>query len=144
MKTVYIAGKYLDRLVIKEIADKIKQKGFEVTAEWYNDTEIPKEQDKDWYLNPEVYSRFIRDFLAVEKSDIFILYLGDGMYVCGAYIELGMAFVFDYDDNVRMKKIFQKAVRKRFILIGKPVNESVLLYPVTEKYETVDQMLEKL
>jgi len=55
MKTVYLAGKYSDRFAIKEIAEKIKQKGFEITAEWHNDTEIAKEEGKDWYDNPEVY-----------------------------------------------------------------------------------------
>ena len=144
MKTVYIAGKYSDRFVIKEIAEKIKQKGFEITAEWYNDTEIAKEEGKDWYDNPEVYTRFIRDFLAIEKSDIFIFYSGDGMYICGAFIELGMAYIFDYDNKVRMKGLFKNVERKRFIMVGKPINDSVLLYPITEKYETVEKMLEKL
>ena len=144
MKTVYLAGKYLDKEIIKEIAEKIKQKGFEITAEWYNDAELPREEGKDWYDNPEVYTRFIRDFCAIDKSDIFILYSGDGMYLCGALIELGMAYVFDYDSNVRMKKLFQKSQRKRFIVVGASISDSVLFYPVTEKYATVEQMLEKL
>lgn len=144
MKTVYLAGKFSDKAIIKGVADKIKEKGFEITAEWYNDVEIPKVEGKDWYKESEVMTRFMRDFFAIDTADIFILCLGDGQDVIGGYVELGIAYVFDFDNKTRMKKLFQKPQKKRFILVGKPLHDNIMLYPMVERYDTVDEMLGKL
>jgi len=125
-KMIYIAGKWKDRETIKQMAKELEERGHDIVCKWYNDEQLPYNK---FYTSPEVKRRFIRDFQACDDCHVFILYMGNGENVVGAYVELGITYCLDYQYR-----------RKRILAIGKQ-KYSVPLYAIEKWYDNLEELI---
>ena len=92
---VYIASNFSLVNRVQEIADILKQKGHEITQEWWHKDykKLHISNDDLWYREPKVVAISERNFKGIREADRFLLIapMDTATKFNGANIELGYA-----------------------------------------------------
>lgn len=111
---VYVAGKFEDRDIVRQVYRELKSKGHEITLDWtdHEHSKTTSEQAK-WA---------VEDIEGVKRCDVLIAVLISDYRYRGALIEIGAAL----------------ALGKRVITLGRNENSSTFLYhPLVTKLDNL-------
>ena len=115
----YVAGKWQDRELIREIMDKLEAMGHEITVDWTRH-EYPDNED--------VLSIWATlDIHGVQTCDTFVVLFINGHRFRGALVEVGAAL----------------AMHKRVCVIGNDEDSCIFLkHPLVKKFGQVSSFLQ--
>ena len=117
---IYIAGKFEEHVLIARYAEKLENRGHEITFPWFRrhvvgGISLQQSAEEDVY--------------GVRDSDACVFVFERDLVYKGAYAELGMAV----------------ALEKRILVVGHAADSCIFMnLPQVERVETLDEVLEVL
>lgn len=120
----YIAGRFPQKDKVREVQDRVREKGHEITADWTSHDDI-----KDFFQQKRLSEEYaLEDVEGVRECEVFVLIGNEEGR--GSHLELGVALASNTE------KIY---------VIGQQRDEFLFYFhPEVERRESIDEVLEEI